>query len=99
MIGPSFAVWSRCPGGNQDFSQFLSFSEPLLGYIDYRNQRLQSRTDSANRCGMKLLYTNKGKSGIISKGEIFGHNDESTDIQAGPGIRFGRTDGFFLLHS
>jgi len=32
VIGPSFAIWSRCPGGNQDFSQFLSFCEPLLGY-------------------------------------------------------------------
>ena len=32
VIGPSFAIWSGCPGGSQDFSQFLSFCEPLLGY-------------------------------------------------------------------
>ena len=100
VIGPSFAIWSRCPGGNQDFFPISLFLWTDFGLqFDYRNQRLQSRTDSANRCGMKLLYTNKGKSGIISKGEVFGHNDESTDIQAGPGSRFGRTDGFFLLHS
>jgi hypothetical protein len=48
---------------------------------------------------MKLLYTNKGKSGIISKGEVFGRNAESPDIQPGPGTRFGRIDGFFLLQS
>ena len=48
---------------------------------------------------MKLVYTNKGKSGIISKGEIFGRNDESTDIQARPGTRCGRIDGCFFLNS
>jgi len=48
---------------------------------------------------MKLVYTNKGKSGIISKEEIFSRNDESTDIQARPGTHCGRIDGFFFLDS
>jgi len=48
---------------------------------------------------MKLVYTNKQKSGIITKEEIFGRNDESTGIQARPGSCCSRIDGFFFLDS
>ena len=61
--------------------------------FDYRSQRLQSRTNLANRSVLKLVYTNKEESGIIRRIEILGRNDESTYIQAVPGTRFGRIDG------
>jgi len=85
---------------NQGFSQFPPVCGPLLGYsliigVNVFSHERIPRTVS----GMKLVYTNKGKSGIISKEEIFSRNDESTDIQARPGTHCGRIDGFFFLDS
>jgi len=70
-----------------------------LGYSLIIELNVSAKIGFREPLWLKLVYTNQGKSGIISKGEIFGRNDEFTDNQARPGTQCGRFDECFFLDS